>query len=103
VPFEIDRALYARMYGPTVGDRVRLGDTNLLVEVERDDASPGDETLWGFGNPVPDSMRLGRSAGPPSPARNRGTRYCRHPKSQTPRRCIGRVEPCTSGRGVSTT
>ena len=49
MPFEIDRALYARMYGPTVGDRVRLGDTNLLVEVERDEASPGDETLWGFG------------------------------------------------------
>jgi urease alpha subunit len=50
MPFEIDRALYARMYGPTVGDRVRLGDTNLLVEVERDDAASGDETLWGFGN-----------------------------------------------------
>ena len=29
MPFEIDRSLYARMYGPTVGDRVRLGDTNL--------------------------------------------------------------------------
>ena len=39
MPFEIDRSLYARMYGPTVGDRVRLGDTNLLVEVERD-------TIW---------------------------------------------------------
>ena len=49
MPFEIDRSLYARMYGPTVGDRVRLGDTNLLVEVERDEASPGDEALWGFG------------------------------------------------------
>src|SRR5438067_41949 len=49
MPFEIDRSLYARMYGPTTGDRVRLGDTNLLVEVERDEASPGDETLWGFG------------------------------------------------------
>jgi urease subunit alpha len=49
MPFEIDRGLYARMYGPTTGDRVRLGDTNLLVEVERDEASPGDETLWGFG------------------------------------------------------
>ncbi len=49
MPFEIDRCLYARMYGPTVGDRVRLGDTNLLVEVECDEASPGDETLWGFG------------------------------------------------------
>ncbi len=48
MPFEIDRSLYARMYGPTTGDRVRLGDTNLLVEVERDEASPGDETLWGL-------------------------------------------------------
>ena len=49
MPVEIDRLLYARLYGPTVGDRVRLGDTNVLVEVERDEASPGDETLWGFG------------------------------------------------------
>jgi urease alpha subunit len=49
VPFEIDRSLYARMYGPTTGDRVRLGDTNLIVEVEKDYASLGDETLWGFG------------------------------------------------------
>jgi urease subunit alpha len=48
-PFEVDGALYARMYGPTVGDRVRLGDTNLLVEVERDEVSPSDEALWGFG------------------------------------------------------
>ena len=39
MPFEIERGVYARMYGPTVGDRVRLGDTNLLVEVERDEAS----------------------------------------------------------------
>jgi urease alpha subunit len=49
MPFEIDRARDARRDGPTVGDRVRLGDTDLLVEVERDDASPGDEALWGFG------------------------------------------------------
>jgi hypothetical protein len=46
--FEIHRGRYARMYGSPVGDRVHLGDTNLLVEVERDDASPGDETLSGF-------------------------------------------------------
>jgi urease alpha subunit len=52
MPFEIDRSLYARMYGPTVGDRVRLGGTNLLVEVERDYASPGDETIWGFGKTI---------------------------------------------------
>ena len=52
MPFEIDRSLYARMYGPTTGDRVRLGDTNLLVEVERDEAQPGDETLWSFGKTI---------------------------------------------------
>jgi hypothetical protein len=32
----LDRRAYAEMYGPTVGDRVRLGDTELLIEVERD-------------------------------------------------------------------
>ena len=52
MPFEIDRVLYARMYGSTVGDRVRLGDTNLLVEVERDDAAPGVEALCGFGTTI---------------------------------------------------
>jgi urease alpha subunit len=57
MPFEIDRYLYARLYGPTVGDRVRLGDTNLLIEVERDDAAYGDETLWGVGK-TNRSMRI---------------------------------------------
>ena len=63
MPFEIDRNLYARMYGPTVGDRVRLGDTNLLVEVERDEASPGDETLWGFGKTIRDGLHMSGRAG----------------------------------------
>ena len=63
MPFEMDRAFYARMYGPTVGDRVRLGDTNLLVEVERDDASRGDETLWGFGKTIRDSMHMSSRPG----------------------------------------
>jgi urease alpha subunit len=49
MPFEVDRSRYARMYGPAVGDRVRLGDANLLVEVARNYASPGDESHWGFG------------------------------------------------------
>lgn len=60
--FEIDRPLYARLYGPTVGDRVRLGDTNLFAEVERDYASRGDEALWGFGKTIRDAMQMtGRS------------------------------------------
>jgi urease alpha subunit len=49
MPFEVDRSRYARMYGPAVGGWGCLGDTNLLVEVARDYASPGDESLWGFG------------------------------------------------------
>ena len=36
MPFRISRQAYADMYGPTVGDRVRLADTDLIVEVERD-------------------------------------------------------------------
>jgi urease subunit alpha len=63
MPFEIDRSLYARMYGPTTGDRVRLGDTNLLVEVERDEAQPGDETLWGFGKTIRDGLQMSGRAG----------------------------------------
>ena len=57
MPFEIDPSLYARLYGPTTGDRVRLGDTNLLVEVERDETARGDELLWGFGKTIRDGMQ----------------------------------------------
>ena len=45
----MDRADYARRYGPTVGDRVRLGDTDLWVEVEADDVEHGEEMLGGCG------------------------------------------------------
>jgi urease subunit alpha len=65
MPFEIDRSLNARVYGPTVGDRVRLGDTNLPVEVGQDYPSPGDEALWGFGKTIRSMKicwRLGRPA-----------------------------------------
>jgi urease len=40
---------YATMFGPTTGDRVRLGDTNLWVEVEKDFTSYGDECKFGGG------------------------------------------------------
>jgi len=46
---EISRQEYAARYGPTAGDRVRLGDTNLLALIERDDTSYGDEVLRGWG------------------------------------------------------
>jgi urease subunit alpha len=49
VSVRLSRAAYAARYGPTVGDRVRLGDTDLWVRIEADHSSPGDEILWGYG------------------------------------------------------
>src|SRR5262249_53134287 len=46
---EISRPEYASRYGPTAGDRVRLGDTDLLALIERDETSYGDEVLRGWG------------------------------------------------------
>ncbi len=57
----ITRREYARLYGPTTGDRVRLGDTSLVVEVERDFAVPGEEVTTGGGKTFRDGM--GFSAG----------------------------------------
>ena len=48
----MDRALYASLYGPTVGDRMRLGDTALVVEIEHDDTAAGFEPTVGFGKTV---------------------------------------------------
>ncbi|GHO42491.1 hypothetical protein KSX_06540 [Ktedonospora formicarum] len=43
----IPRQTYADLYGPTVGDRVRLADTDLIIEVEQDLTSYGDEITFG--------------------------------------------------------
>src|SRR4249919_2437634 len=45
---ELSRSEYSARYGPTTGDRVRLGDTDLLALVERDESSYGDEVLRGW-------------------------------------------------------
>jgi len=45
---ELSRPEYAARYGPTAGDRVRLGDTDLLALIERDESSYGDEVLRGW-------------------------------------------------------
>jgi urease subunit alpha len=45
----LTRDEYAARYGPTAGDRIRLGDTDLWVRVEADHALPGDEAMWGYG------------------------------------------------------
>ena len=52
----IDRRTYADHYGPTTGDRVRLGDTNLIVEVEADRTVYGDEVKFGGGKVIRDGM-----------------------------------------------
>ena len=52
----ISRKDYAQMYGPTVGDRVRLADTSLIVEVEKDYCVYGDEAKFGGGKSLRDGM-----------------------------------------------
>ncbi|MGD9842315.1 MAG: urease subunit alpha [Steroidobacteraceae bacterium] len=52
----IDRHAYAEMFGPTTGDRVRLGDTELIVEVERDFTIYGEEVKFGGGKVIRDGM-----------------------------------------------
>ena len=52
----IDRRGYADMYGPTTGDRVRLGDTDLVIEVEKDDTVYGEECKFGGGKVLRDGM-----------------------------------------------
>jgi urease subunit alpha len=52
----IDRHAYAEMYGPTTGDRVRLGDTGLVIEVERDHTIYGEEVKFGGGKVIRDGM-----------------------------------------------
>ncbi len=53
---KISRQAYAEMYGPTVGDRVRLGDTELVIEVEKDHTIYGDEVKFGGGKVIRDGM-----------------------------------------------
>src|ERR1700712_3824431 len=56
MPARISRAAYAAMYGPTVGDRVRLADTELFIEVEKDLTTYGEEVKFGGGKVIRDGM-----------------------------------------------
>ena len=58
---KIPRAAYAAMYGPTVGDRVRLADTELVIEVERDLTTYGEEVKFGGGKVIRDGMGQGQA------------------------------------------
>src|SRR5437870_8108543 len=56
MPTHIPRAAYASMFGPTVGDRVRLADTDLVIEVESDRTVYGEEVKFGGGKVIRDGM-----------------------------------------------
>lgn len=53
---EVPRKLYIEMFGPTVGDKIRLGDTSLVIEVEKDFTVYGDEIKFGGGKVIRDGM-----------------------------------------------
>lgn len=66
MPARISRATYAQMFGPTVGDKVRLADTDLIIEVERDLTTYGEEVKFGGGKVIRDGMgqsQLSRAEG----------------------------------------
>jgi urease subunit alpha len=62
---EISRAAYADLFGPTTGDRIRLADTDLLVEIEEDRSGgpglAGDEAVFGGGKVIRESMGQSRA------------------------------------------
>jgi urease subunit alpha len=61
-PASLPRAAYADMFGPTTGDRIRLADTSLVIEVERDHTTYGEEVKFGGGKVIRDGM--GQSQAP---------------------------------------
>ena len=56
MPAKISRAAYADMFGPTTGDKVRLADTELFIEVEKDLTTYGEEVKFGGGKVIRDGM-----------------------------------------------
>ncbi|SDB25549.1 urease subunit alpha [Bauldia litoralis] len=56
MPYRIPRHAYAEMFGPTVGDKVRLADTDLIIEVEKDFTTYGEEVKFGGGKVIRDGM-----------------------------------------------
>src|SRR6202049_1818885 len=56
MPHTMNRAAYAQMFGPTVGDKVRLADTDLIIEVEKDFTIYGEEEKFGGGKAIRDGM-----------------------------------------------
>ncbi|HEY0442349.1 MAG TPA: urease subunit alpha, partial [Xanthobacteraceae bacterium] len=66
MPVKLPRRIYADMFGPTTGDRVRLADTELIIEVEKDFTTYGEEVKFGGGKVIRDGMgqsQMTRAAG----------------------------------------
>ena len=61
MPYSISRRSYAAMYGPTVGDRIRLADTELFIEIESDRTIYGEEVKFGGGKVIRDGMGQGQT------------------------------------------
>src|SRR6187402_2427870 len=59
---KISRMKYASMYGPTTGDKIRLGDTDLIIEIEKDFTVYGDEAKFGGGKTIRDGMAQSATA-----------------------------------------
>ena len=68
----LSRAAYADMFGPTTGDRVRLADTELFIEIEQDFTTYGEEVKFGGGKVIRDGMGQSqvdqRGRAPPTPS-----------------------------------
>ncbi len=56
MPVSLSRRAYAGMFGPTVGDRIRLGDSSLFIRVEEDRTVYGEEVKFGGGKVIRDGM-----------------------------------------------
>jgi len=61
MPATLPRTIYADMFGPTTGDRIRLADTELIIEVERDFTTYGEEVKFGGGKVIRDGMGQGQA------------------------------------------
>ena len=67
MPSSIPRDEYALRHGPTTGDRLRLGDTDLWIRIEDDLTEPADQALWGYAKTLRSRMtQQDRAAGSPS-------------------------------------
>ena len=56
VRVNVSRKTYASLYGPTTGDRLRLGDTELILEIEHDHTVYGEEVVFGVGKVIRDGQ-----------------------------------------------